>query len=177
MLADRQISYLDRFNASLGLNPCYALRQLSRGKDDMDTLRGQELSPQVRTTTLAGIQVFVAEDEPILLWALEEVLEGLGCTVAGSAKRVTEGLAFVAGNSFDVAVLDGSLADGSIDPLVKVLVDRGTPFVMASGLSSSDFSEAFSSGVFIRKPYNEMELRQALLLALTTRSGPAVVPH
>ena len=46
-------------------------------------------APQVKATTLAGIQVFVAEDEPILLWALEEVLEGLGCTIAGTATRVT----------------------------------------------------------------------------------------
>ena len=147
----------------------------------MDTLPGvppaQELSPQLKPQTLVGLQVFVAEDEPILLWALEEVLEGLGCTVAGSAKKVTEALAFVAGNSFDVAVLDGSLADGSIDPVVKVLVARGTPFIMASGLSSSDFSETFSSGVFVRKPYNETELRQALLLALTTSTQAAVVPH
>ena len=147
----------------------------------MDTLRGvlpqQELSSQVKTTTLAGIQVFVAEDEPILLWALEEVLEGLGCTIAGSAKKVTEALAFVAGNSFDVAVLDGSLADGSVGPLVEVLAARGTPFVMASGLNSSDFSETFSSGVFVRKPYNEKELRQALLLALAKRTRSPAVPH
>ena len=147
----------------------------------MDALRmdltAQELVSQAKAITLAGIQVFVAEDEPILLWALEEVLEGLGCTVAGSATRVTEALAFVASNSFDVAVLDGSLADGCVDPLVKVLADRGTPFVMASGLSSADFSEAFSSGVFVRKPYKETELRQALLLALAKRTRAAVAPH
>jgi CheY-like chemotaxis protein len=147
----------------------------------MDTLRERpprpDSSPQLKATTLAGIQVFVAEDEPILLWALEELLEGLGCTVAGSATRVTEALAFVASNSFDVAVLDGSLADGSILPLVNILAARGTPFVMASGLSSSDFPEAFSSGVFVRKPYNGTELRQALVLALEKCSRLTVSPH
>ena len=146
----------------------------------MDTLR-EELSAQgllpAVDTTLAGVQVFVAEDEPMLLWALEDVLEGLGCTIAGSAKRVTEALAFVAGNSFDVAVLDGSLADGSVDPVVQVLIARGTPFVVASGHSSSHFSETFSSGVFVRKPYNETELRQALLLALAKRTRSSAVPH
>jgi len=147
----------------------------------MDTLRGvppaHTLSPQVKATTLAGVQVFVAEDEPILLWALEEVLEGLGCTIAGSAKRVADALAFVASNTFDIAVLDGSLADGSVAPLVKVLVDRGTPFVLASGRGASDFSEAFSTGVFVRKPYKETELRQALLLALAKCPRLTVAPH
>lgn len=106
------------------------------------------------------------------MWALEEALDDLGCTVVGSVKRVTEALSFVENNSFDVAVLDGTLADAGVDPIVKVLTARGTPFVIASGLGSSDFAETFSSGVFGTKPYNDAELQNALLLALT-KCSPA----
>jgi CheY-like chemotaxis protein len=117
-------------------------------------------------TTLSGIRVFVAEDEPILLMALEDALCDLGCTVVGTAERVKDGLAFVAGNAFDVAVLDGSLADGDIDPIVDVLVSRGTPFVVASGFSQCHFSASFSTAVFLRKPYADADLGRAMLSAL-----------
>lgn len=122
--------------------------------------------PQAAPDTLAGIRVFVAEDEPILLMTLEDILGELGCTVVGTAGRVTDSLAFVASHAFDVAVLDGALADGNIDPVVDVLLARGTPFVVASGFASSHFSKSFSTAVFLRKPYSDELLGQALLRAL-----------
>ena len=122
--------------------------------------------PRAAPTTLAGIRVFVAEDEPILLMGLEDALCELGCTVVGTAGRVKDSLAFVASTSFDVAVLDGSLADGNIDPVVDVLVARGTPVVVASGYAATHFSASFSTAVFLRKPYTDANLGQALLLAL-----------
>lgn len=117
-------------------------------------------------TTLVGISVFVAEDEPILLMAIEDALLELGCTVIGTASRVKESLAFVADNVFDIAVLDGSLADGRIDPVVHMLIARGTPFVVASGFASGHFPTSFGSAVFLRKPYSDAHLGQALLRAL-----------
>jgi CheY-like chemotaxis protein len=122
-------------------------------------------------TALAGLRVFVAEDEPMILWALEDHLGELKCKVVGTAARVTEALAFVASHSFDIAVLDGTLADGSIAPVIDALVVRGTPFILATGLVSSDYSETFSSVVVLQKPYTVVDLRQALLLALA--QGPA----
>lgn len=115
---------------------------------------------------LVGTRVFVAEDEPILLWALEDVLSGLGCTVVGATGRVTQGLEFVANNTFDVAVLDGSLIDGSVEPLAEVLRARDIPFILASGSPASDFSEAFHTAIFIRKPYRQEDLKDALGHAL-----------
>ncbi len=117
-------------------------------------------------TSLSGIRVFVAEDEPILLMALEDALGEFGCTVVGTAGRVKDSLAFLASNELDVAVLDGSLADGKIDPVVAVLVARGTPFVIASGFSPSHFSANFSGAIFLRKPYTDANLGDALLRAL-----------
>ena len=115
---------------------------------------------------LTGTRVFLAEDEPILLWALEEVLSSLGCNVVGTATRVSKALAFAATHSFDVAVLDGNLLDGTIDPVVAVLLARGTPVVISSGTASAECTERFGSVVTVQKPYNDADLRQALLLAL-----------
>ena len=122
--------------------------------------------PRAAPTTLAGIRVFVAEDEPILLMGLEDALCELGCTVVGTAGRVKDSLAFVASTSFDVAVLDGSLADGNIDPVVDVLVARGTPFVVASGFTADHFPATCSTAIFLRKPYTDAMLEQAMICAL-----------
>ena len=118
------------------------------------------------STGLAGTRVFLAEDEPILSWALEEVLSDLGCLVVGTATRVTEAMAFVTDHTFDVAILDGKLADGRIDPVVAVLLARGTPVIIASGVSSCECTERFGSVVSLQKPYRDAELQQALLSAL-----------
>ena len=113
--------------------------------------------------SLSGTRVFLAEDEPMLLWALEEVVTSFGCEVVGTATRVSEALAFVAANSFDVAVLDGTLADGEIDPVVAVLIARSIPVIIASGAASADCTERFGNILVIHKPYQDAALHQALL--------------
>ena len=115
---------------------------------------------------LLGLRVFLAEDEPILLWALEEIMSDLGCTVAGMAARVTDATAFVASHPVDVAVLDGTLSDGPIDPAVAVLAARGTPVIIASGVASMECSARFGNVIYLQKPYQDADLRQALLLAM-----------
>ena len=87
-------------------------------------------------TPLNGVRVFVAEDEPVLLMVLTDALEEFGCTLVGSASHVSQALEFVDRNIFDVAILDGQLCDGVIDPVVDILLARGTPIVLASGIST-----------------------------------------
>lgn len=113
-----------------------------------------------------GLKVFLAEDEPMLLWALEEIMSDLGCTVAGTAARVTDATAFVANNAFDVAVLDATLSDGPVDPVVAVLSARGTPVIIASGAAAAECAARFGDAVYLQKPYRDADLRQALLQAL-----------
>ena len=141
---------------------------MSSDRDDQAASGGPQPDQLLHAASadLAGTRVFLAEDEPMLLWALEELLADFGCEVVGTATRVTQALAFVAAHTFDVAVLDGKLADGEVDPVVAVLAARGTPVVIASGAASSECTERFSSVVSVQKPYRDADLRQALHLAL-----------
>lgn len=102
----------------------------------------------------------------MILWALEEALGDLGCQVVGTATLVTEALAFVADHVFDVAVLDARLIDGDIDPVIDVLVARGTPFILASGLAHPGFTERFSRAVALQKPYDIADLEHAIARVL-----------
>lgn len=123
---------------------------------------------------LCGIRVFVAEDEPMLLLALEDVLADFGCTLAGSATRVSEAMAFVMDQTFDAAVLDASLTDGKIDPVVDLLAKRGIPFIVASGMSTSELVNRFGNAVTLLKPYKDADLRRALLRVLAEATGPGI---
>ncbi len=131
-----------------------------------ELLRSEPLLP-VSSNVLSGVRVFLAEDEEMLSWALEEVLNEIGCQVVGTAKRVSEALTFVEENSFDVAVLDATLADGAIDPVVSYLIRRGTPVIIASGAAAVDCTERFGNVLAIQKPFNEAALHQALLRAIS----------
>ena len=119
-----------------------------------------------RPVELAALNVFIAEDEPMLLFSLEEILSELGCVVVGSATRVSEALAFAANQAFDVAVLDVSLADGVIDPVVSALTQRGIPVVVASGMSRGEAAERFCGVIMLQKPYRDRDLQLALIKAL-----------
>ncbi len=126
----------------------------------------KKLPNPVSPVGLAGLRVFVAEDEPLLLMMLEDVLDELGCKVVGTAARVSDALAFIASGTFDIALLDGKLADGHIDPVIEVLVTTGVPFVVASGMATSYFSDNFVNAVVLQKPYANTMLEQALRRAL-----------
>ena len=102
----------------------------------------------------------------MLVWALEEVLSDLGCKVVGTVGRVTDALEFVGQNTFDIAILDGALEDGPIDQVVTQLALRGTPFVIASGLSNAGMQERFGHVTTVQKPYKDSDLQTALLAAL-----------
>jgi len=115
---------------------------------------------------LTGTRVFLAEDEPMLLWALEAVLEDLGCQLAGSATTVAGALTFMAAETFDVAILDRKLSDGLIDPVVRALLARCIPIVIASGAPEDESRAKYPGAVVPPKPFQEDDLRRASRTAL-----------
>jgi DNA-binding NtrC family response regulator len=119
-----------------------------------------------RPAGLTGVRVFAAEDEPMLLWALEQILAELGCEVIGTATQVADALAFVKDNIFDVAVLDGRLADGHIQPVADLLFARGTPMVITSGGARWETAAKFNDALYLQKPYKCEDLKKVLLAAM-----------
>jgi ActR/RegA family two-component response regulator len=110
---------------------------------------------------LAGKRVFLAEDDPMILFVLEAVVEGLGCRVVGSAARVLDALMFLETNVVDIAVVDLTLADGHGDAVVAALAARRIPYIVTSGAPSSACGP--NGGIFLHKPYTERDLHKALL--------------
>ena len=82
---------------------------------------------------LHGLRVLIVEDETLVAMLIEEYLLELGCEVAFSASRVAKAMRGLQTCGIDVAVLDVNVAGESISQLVETLVQRGIPFLFASG--------------------------------------------
>ena len=113
-------------------------------------------------TTLAGKRILVLEDEPVIGFAIEDMLETLGCEVAGIAFHIVDALALLDAQPFDLAVLDVNIHGASSYPVADLLAGRGVPFVFATGYGHMVRPERFAAVPTITKPYGIAELRQAL---------------
>jgi DNA-binding response OmpR family regulator len=115
---------------------------------------------------LTGIRVFVVEDEALVLLELQDMLSDRGVVVAASALRLEDAVAKAAEVACDVAILDVNLAGKRIDPVARVLADRGIPFIFVSGYDHSSLSPEFRERPLVAKPYGPRELEAALARCL-----------
>jgi CheY-like chemotaxis protein len=123
-------------------------------------------------TRLRGCRVLVVEDEFLVALLLEDQLERLGCRIEETAASLAEAMEAVAGGSFDLAVLDVNLNNEKSFAVAAALEARGTPFLFATGFGAAGIDPAFAQAPVLQKPYTEVQLRAALLAALTSsRSG------
>jgi DNA-binding response OmpR family regulator len=107
-------------------------------------------------------RVLIIEDEPMLAYALEEILIEAGFKTAGVAGRLETALALIAIGDCDVAIVDANLAGVSAGPAASALAARGIPYIVVSGYSPEQQQGAFSGALFIQKPCRPIELIRAL---------------
>lgn len=118
---------------------------------------------------LAGIRVLVAEDEPLLLMLLSEMLADLGCLVTGSATQLAQAMRVATVDNVDVAILDVNLGGMDVGPLIDVLQTRAVPVVLATGYDAREIAKRFPRPGLLPKPYTLESLRRALELALAPK--------
>ena len=116
-------------------------------------------------SALLGLRAFIADDEPLLLMLLADLMTELGCEVVGSATSVDQGLERAKPQDLDVAVLDVKL-DRDIAPLVEALIKRGVPVVLATGYDPAETAKRFPGSLVLPKPYSLASLRPVLLQIL-----------
>jgi CheY-like chemotaxis protein len=110
----------------------------------------------------AAKRVLVVEDEMMIRMLLEGMLEDLGHTIAGQAGTIEEALALAKQAEFDVALLDVNLNGKPITPVVEILIERGLPFVFASGYGRRGVPEAYPETATLQKPFQIEALARAL---------------
>jgi CheY-like chemotaxis protein len=110
----------------------------------------------------AAKRVLIVEDELMIRMLLEGMLTDLGHTVAAEAGSIEEAMALAKEADFDIAVLDVNLNGQPITPVVEVLVQRGLPFVFASGYGQRGVPEPYRSSPTLQKPFQADALAQAI---------------
>jgi len=118
---------------------------------------------------LAGFRVLVVEDEALIAMLVEDFLTDLGCVVVDVAGTLAAGLALAntATLAIDGAILDINLGGEQVFPIADALVDRGIPFVFATGYGGLGLDPRFAGHPVIAKPFGLETFKTAVLSAWT----------
>jgi CheY-like chemotaxis protein len=108
------------------------------------------------------MRVLVVEDELMIRMLLQDMLDDLGHTLAGEAGGIDEALALARQAEFDIAILDVNLNGQPISPVVEVLIERGLPFVFATGYGQRGVPEPYRMIPTLQKPFQADALALAL---------------
>ncbi|TVV70109.1 response regulator [Sphingomonas solaris] len=80
------------------------------------------------------LSVLIVEDEPLISMMLEDFVETLGHTVAGTADCVSDALKLVEAGGVDIVILDVRLRGGEASwPVADRLADRGIAYLISTG--------------------------------------------
>jgi CheY-like chemotaxis protein len=116
----------------------------------------------IDNTAAAGRRVLLVEDELMIRMLLDGMVTDLGHTVAGEAGAIEDAMKLAKEAEFDVAILDVNLNGKPITPVVEILIDRGLPFVFATGYGARGVPEAYRANPTLQKPFQAEALAQAL---------------
>jgi CheY-like chemotaxis protein len=115
---------------------------------------------------LAGKRVLVVEDEDLVAFLIENLLEDCGCTVVGPYGTVEAALAAAHTETFDLAVLDVNLHGLRVYPVAEFLAERSIPFLFLSGYGDEAIPLGRNTWKVCAKPFKISDLVAMLQQAL-----------
>ena len=107
-------------------------------------------------------KVLVVEDEPLISMEIEDVIEALGYEIVGPFAQLDEALEVAKIGDFDCAVLDINIRGGNTYAIAEMLLERGCPFVMATGYSDWSIPTHLAAQKRLTKPYGSFQLEAEL---------------
>jgi hypothetical protein len=105
---------------------------------------------------------------------IEATLSEVGLEVAGPFCSCADALAWAEHATPDVALLDYVLKDGPCTALVRMLLRRGVPVLIYSGIPQDDIPPDLGPVTWIEKPVERTKLID-VLMSVTTHK-PACTP-
>lgn len=120
----------------------------------------------VTQKALSGTQVLLVEDEPLVSFLLEDMLEELGCEVVARASTIAAAMKQVDRVQFHVAVLDVNIAGEKIYPVAERIERRSLPIVFSTGYGAVGVAEDWRRYPVVGKPFRIDDLCRALMRAL-----------
>jgi CheY-like chemotaxis protein len=123
-------------------------------------------------TGLEGLRVLVVEDEAPIAMLIEDMVQDMGCVVAGFAATVPEALKLAKNGSFDFALLDMNLGGARVDEVAEALAARGIPFAFASGYGRGGLSGPLQDRPVMQKPFLSADLEKMIRQSLGAARAP-----
>ena len=125
--------------------------------------------------TFVGRRVLVVEDEFLTALTTIDLLESMGCEVAGPIAHLAAALQLVQSQSFDAAVLDINIAGEMIWPVAEELRRRDVPCLFLSAYSEQTVIPApFAAAPRLSKPLEPKRLLHHLVAIWNGPAGGAV---
>lgn len=101
------------------------------------------------------------EDEPIIAFALEDMLIALGYEVQ-FATTISEARAYLDQANPHVAILDVNIQGDRSYGVAEILLARAIPFVFATGYGDAEHPGTLKTVTTLTKPYSLNDLERAL---------------
>jgi DNA-binding response OmpR family regulator len=108
---------------------------------------------------LKGVSILVVEDEPLIVMDISMAFEPTGAHLT-TTNTVKHARLLVEHDGLAAAILDHALPDGDATSICTRLTERGIPFLMYSGLPSTD--DACKNAPHISKPASHDQLLDAV---------------
>lgn len=112
---------------------------------------------------LAGQRVLLVEDSLIIALDAEDIVNRLGAEEVVTAASVDAALDLIVASPPSVAMLDINLGNGTSFPIADSLLDRGIPFMFATGYGEqAQFPDQHRGRPVVQKPYTIENVARAL---------------
>ena len=115
---------------------------------------------------LAGQTILVAEDEALISFDIEALLNEAGANVV-TVKDQRQGLLAAIGDRLTAAVLADKVGDDSIDPICDCLARRSIPFLFLTG-DSDKHAQKWAPAPILSKPFDGRVLIDDVVRLLVT---------
>lgn len=118
----------------------------------------------------AALRFLIVEDQFLVARQLEMIVEGLGHSVTGIARRTEEACNLASRSEHDVAFIDISLADGSsgLDVADYVIRSCGTPVVFITANRRRLPGDLMGAAAVVEKPFTRSGIVSALAVAASS---------
>ncbi|TWA12517.1 response regulator receiver domain-containing protein [Sinorhizobium medicae] len=117
------------------------------------------------------LRIFYLEDNPLIVFHIEAIIEDLGHVFAGSANSFAKLVGNFDAIDVDGVLVDIDLADGRTGPVAaKWLRDRGIPSVFVTGQEAIAAEYPETALATIGKPVSVTELAEKLELFRRTKA-------
>ncbi|WP_375459254.1 response regulator [uncultured Enterovirga sp.] len=125
---------------------------------------------------LSGRHILVVEDEMMILMMIEDMLADLGCKSMTAVATVSQALAAITHEAFDVAMLDMNLNGDKSHAVAAALMVGRVPFLLSTGYDSCEIGDRYRDRPILRKPFTSGDLAVAMARILegtprTSRPG------